>query len=81
MVPSALNTIRVKKSLTQFPVPGFAKAANSPVNVVPISHPTTMGYALSRETIPRPQIGVKIAKMIELDCTAMVIPIPARTYR
>ena len=55
------------KSFTHFPVPGLAKAAKSPVNVVPISHPTTIGYALSRETIPRPQIGVKIAKMIELD--------------
>ena len=55
------------KSFTQVPVPGLAKAAKSPVNVVPISHPTTIGYALSRETIPRPQIGVKIAKMIELD--------------
>ena len=68
-----------KGVLPGFPSPGFAKAANSPVNLVPISHPITIGYALSRDTIPRPQIGVKIAKTIELDCTAIVIPIPART--
>ena len=65
--PPPLSLVKYLKSYTHFPVPGLAKAAKSPVNVVPISQPTTIGYALSRETIPRPQIGVKIAKMIELD--------------
>ena len=57
----------------------FAKAAISPVIVVPIFAPIVIGYARSMLTTPMATIGVRIDKTIELDWTAIVRSSPKRT--
>ena len=81
-VPKTLKKTWTSAICIEFlnPDPIFANAAISPVIVVPIWHPAVTENARSRLITPMPTSGVKMAKMIELDCTATVSNSPPIKY-
>lgn len=56
----------------------LARAANTPVAVVPMLAPRVNGKARSRDTTPTPIRGVRADVKMELDWTNIVNPAPTK---
>ena len=58
-----------------------ASAARTPVTVVPMLAPSTVGYMRSSLMTPTPTSGVSALVVMELDCTRTVRPKPTAIAR